>query len=219
MRGPLSGTPSEADASTPPFPSKGLGLLHSRGRSFSSWRVCSPSPQSFYCPPLISSVRPTPGTGIPRSGPLNSFFLSTGCFIDSRKCRMTSSLRGCKMHHQLYPVLTFTRPSSHRCVPTVPCVVEPDFVLPSLDIVGIPRNSPRITTSLRCSRSPNQHGTKSQHNRDISLVHCPRHRCPNFIRNFLRQQRRTHLPPTGPHEPRCSDFVGHPRFVLAFCEV
>ena len=57
--------------------------------------------------PLISSVSDSPGTGVPRSrggrslgffvgtDPLDSFLLSTGCFIDSSRFLMSSSLRGC----------------------------------------------------------------------------------------------------------------------------
>ena len=77
------------------------------------------------------------------------------------------------LRHELCPVLSFTRPSRHRCVPLYTSVVEPNFGLPSLDIHG------------------------------------PRHSCPNFVCNFLRQQRQAHFPPTDPHEPLCSDFVGH----------
>ena len=58
----------------------------------------------------------------------------------------------------------------------------------------------------RWIEEPVQKGTSPSYTAHIIAV-------PILLAIFSRQQRQTHLLPTGPHEPRCSDFVGHPGFV------
>ena len=73
--------------------------------------------------------------------------------------------------------------------PTVHLYCGTNFVLPSLDIVRVPRHTPRGPASPPCSRSPPQDGTKSQHDWNVSIICCPCHSCPDFVCNLLRQQR------------------------------
>ena len=170
---------------------------------------------------LISSVDFSPGTGAPKSRErgrregeggrslgifvgrvaLDSFFLPTGCFIDSIQIPNDIFLARLCLLHECFPVLPLTSPSRHWCVPLNPSVVEPNFVLPSLDM------SHAIPHEDRPKRE-----RRAQHNGDITIIHGPRHSCPKFVSIFLRQQWQAHLPPTDPHEPRCSDFEGHPGF-------
>ena len=94
------------------------------------------------------------------------------------------------------------------------CGTEPCALL--LNVTGVPRHTPRGPVSPPRSCSPPQDGTKSRHNRDITFIHGPRHCSPKCARNFLGQQRQAHLPPTEPHEPRCSDFAGYPSFIRPY---
>ena len=98
------------------------------------------------------------------------------------------------LRHELYPVVSLASPSRHRCVPLYSSVVEPNFVLPPLNVVGVPTRTPRCPASPSSGSSPTQNGAKSQHNWDITIKNGPRHGNPDFTRDFLGQQRETHLP-------------------------
>ena len=117
------------------------------------------------------------------------------------------------LRHEFDPIILLAGPSRHRCVPLYSSVVKPNLVLPSLHAVGVPRHTPRGPASPPRSRSLPQNGTQSQRNRNVSITHGPRHSCQIFVRNFLRQQRQSHLRPTDPHGPRCSDVLGYPSFI------
>ena len=174
--------------------------------------------------PLISKVGHFLASGIQSSRgsmslgffvglvPLGSFFFSTACFIDLSRFLMTSSLRGFLRTTTF--IQSFPSPA-HLAIGVSPphsSVMEPKFVRPPLCVVGVPRHTPRGPASPPHGRSPPQYGAKGQHNWDITIINGPRH-SPNFTRNFLSQQWQAHLPPAHPHEPRCSDFVGHPCFI------
>ena len=110
----------------------------------------------------------------------------------------------CLLRHEFHPIIPLAGPFRHPCVPLNPSVMKPNLVLPSLDVVGVPRHTPRGPGSPPRSRSPLQNGTKSQHNWNVTIIHGPCHGCPNFARNFLAQQRETNLPPANPQGPRRS---------------
>ena len=120
------------------------------------------------------------------------------------RLRITSSLRG-RLCHEISPV--FLGPTAHLCCGTQPCASTSGHC-------SAPTPYPKRTDLLTMlSFSTRKWNDEAHKNWNVSIIHGPSHNCPNFSRNFLRQQRKVNLPPTKPHEPRCSFFTAHPGFV------
>ena len=141
--------------------------------------------------PLISKVGHFPASGIPSSkrGRSLGFFVGLFRFLPHRLFQRYEQASNTvfparfSLRHALDPVVPLASPSRHRCVPLCSSVVEPNFVLPPLNVVGVPRHTPRCPASPPSGRSPPRNGTKTQHDRDITIINGP----------FIGQQRETHL--------------------------
>ena len=158
--------------------------------------------------PLISGSANSPASGFSssRGGQVPWFLCRPSpvgfCFLFHRFLHEFEQAANLIFHarfslrHELYPIVPLASPSRHRCVPLYSSVMEPNFVLPTLYVTGVPRHTPRGTASPPSGSSPSKNGTKSQHNCDITIVNGPRRSGPDFTRDFLSRQRETHLPPS-----------------------
>ena len=111
------------------------------------------------------------------TGSLLSLFCFPSLVSSTRvdKMNVTSSLRERSLRHQLYPVVPFTRPHRHRCVPLYSSVVESQIVLPPLIVIGVRLHLPRTSVSPPSSGSPSQNRRKCPHVRNVSIVDSPFH--------------------------------------------
>ena len=151
----------------------------------------------FYPSSGISSSREQFPRFLSRPGPLDSAFFSTGCLMDSSELRITYSLRGCRCATSF--IQSFPSPA-HLAIGVshcIPLLRNPTLCFHRVMLVW-PRHAPGGPASPPRSRSPHQTETKSPHYRNVTLVNSRSHSCPDFTRNFLGQQRQSHLPPTLP---------------------
>ena len=168
--------------------------------------------------PLISSVSSSPGTNVPRSkggrsqgfivvaGPMDSFFLSTGCFIDSSKFRMTFSFWG-----RVCVISSFQSFPSPSVCPTEPLCCETQLCASIFEHCSgsMPHEDRLLHHAVvlhpKSERRANITGTSPSYTAHVTIV--------QILLAFFRQQWQAHLPPAKPHEPRSSDFVGYPGFI------
>ena len=115
---------------------------------------------------------------------LGSVVFSTACFMDPSRPRITSSLRGffCAISF----ISAFSSPA-HLAIGvshSTSLLRHPTLCFHLCTLWGVPRHAPRGSASPPCCRPPHQHGTKSQHKWDKTVVNGTRHSGPDGVHKF-----------------------------------
>ena len=138
----LGGSLSKADSSTPPLPRKVLGILHGTYPRFHLGVAVHPVHNRFTVSIDFES-RALPASCIPSSRggrslgvPLNAVFLRHHLFHRFAQTANNVFPARFELCHKLDPIFSLASPPCNRCVPLCSSVMDPNFVLPPLNVAG-----------------------------------------------------------------------------------